>query len=73
MHIDLAALGLVAVVTVVACVSLVTIVSLGARLLEVGDSGTVSTGRRIGGWLMFALAGLAIAFGLYLVIPFLHG
>lgn len=72
MNIDFAALGLVAVVTVIACVSLVTAVSLGARLLEGGEGGAVSTPRRIGGWALFALAGLMILFGLYLVIPFFH-
>lgn len=72
MHIDFSALGLVAVVTVLACVTLVTVVSLGARLLEVGSSGTVAMPRRIAGWSMFALAGALVLFGLYLVIPYFH-
>ncbi|UYG16252.1 hypothetical protein BRM3_11615 [Brachybacterium huguangmaarense] len=73
MHIDFAALGLVAVVTLVSAVVLVSVVSIGARLLEAGPSGAVSTSRRMGGWSMFALAGLAVLFGLYLVIPYFHG
>lgn len=73
MNIDFAALGLVGAVTFIAAVVLVTVVSVGARLLVPGPSGAVSTSRRIGGWAMFALAGLAVLFGLYLVIPYFHG
>lgn len=73
MHIDVAALGLVAVATVIAAVTLVTTVSLGARMLAVGDDRTaVSMPRRIAGWALFALAGLFILYGLYLVIPYFH-
>lgn len=73
MHIDFAALGLVAGVTLLSAVTLVTIVSLGARLLEAGSDGTTSMSRRLGGWTMLGLAGLVILFGLYLVIPYFHG
>lgn len=72
MHIDFAALGLVAGVTLLACVALVTVVSLGARLLDAGEGRTVSATRRAGGWAMLAIAGAMILFGLYLVIPFFH-
>ncbi|GAB2548859.1 hypothetical protein [Brachybacterium huguangmaarense] len=75
MHIDFGALGLVAVVTLVACVAIVTVVSLGARFLQPADgaaAATVPAGRRAAGWAMFAIAGAAVLFGLYLVIPYFH-
>ena len=72
MHIDFAALGLVAGVTLLACVALVTLVSLGARLLDAGASGSVAPARRVGGYAVLGLAGLLILFGLYLVIPAFH-
>lgn len=73
MHIDFAALGLVAGVTLLACVALVTLVSLGARLLDTGAAGSVSPVRRVGGYAVLGAAGLLILFGLYLVIPYFHG
>ncbi|SLM88191.1 hypothetical protein [Brachybacterium nesterenkovii] len=72
MHIDFAALGLVAGVTLLACVALVTLVSLGARLLDAGANGSIAPARRAGGYAVLGLAGLLILFGLYLVIPAFH-
>lgn len=72
MTIDFGALGLVAGVTLVAAVVLVTIVSLGARLVDGGPDAVAPTARRLGGWALFGLAGLAVLFGLYLVIPYFH-
>lgn len=72
MHIDFGALGLVALVTVLASVALVTLVSIGARLLDTGTPGGAQTSRRSVGWISLALAGALILYGLYLVIPFFH-
>ena len=75
MHIEWGNLALVAVVTVVCAVLAVSIVSLAARLLnqaadqEVGGS---AGAMRIGAYALFALVGLAILFGLWLMVPYFH-
>jgi hypothetical protein len=45
-----------------------------ARDEEMDDvEGARPTGATLGGIVLFSLAGIAVLFGLYLIIPFLHG
>jgi hypothetical protein len=45
-----------------------------ARDEEMDDvEGARPTGATLGGIVLFALSGVAVLFGLYLIIPFLHG
>jgi len=73
MHIDWAALGVVAVVAIGTSVLFVLLLSYGVRMISVatirtnqGNSG--ATPRSVG-YTMIGLAGLLVLFGLYLIIP----
>ncbi len=81
--IDWSAFLVVAVAALVGAVAVVCLFSLGVRLLAVGteydDEGDkVSvTGIRpqaatVGGYVCFALSGLAVLYGVYLIVPALH-
>ena len=81
--IDWSAFLVVAVAALVGAVAVVCLFSLGVRLLAVGteydDEGDkVSvTGIRpqaatVGGYVCFTLSGLAVLYGVYLIIPALH-
>jgi hypothetical protein len=81
--IDWSAFLVVAVAALVGGVAVVCLFSLGVRLLAVGteydDEGDkVSvTGIRpqaatVGGYVCFALSGLAVLYGVYLIVPALH-
>lgn len=76
MTIDWSSLALVAVVTVVVAVVLVAIVSLGARMLDAAhvrqDAGDGAASLVMIGWSSIGLAGLAVLYGLYLLIPYFH-
>ena len=76
MKIDWAALGTVAVVSVVAAVAFTLLLSGGIRLLSVakvrsnqGDSGSAA---QSGGYALIGVAGILVLYGLYLIIPQLH-
>lgn len=67
----------VAVASLVGASALVTIASLGIRLLESGtQAGKVDprAGRaaRAGARALFALCGLLVLYGVYLIVPFSH-
>ena len=75
---------IVGVSTIVAACVVVSLFSLGVRLLAVGteydeDGRKVSvTGIRpqaatVGGYVCFGLCGIAVLYGVYLIIPALHG
>lgn len=77
MSIDWASLGLVAVVTVVGAIALVAALSAGfaamataATRRESGHNAVLPTA--FGGFLLVFSAGLVL-YGLYLIIPQLHG
>ena len=61
--------------TLVAAVTVVVLYSLGVRLTAIaGDQRASAPGRlRSLAYTCFALCGLAVLFGLYLIIPFFSG
>ena len=76
MKIDWAALGIVAVVAIVAAVVFTVLLSGGIRLVS---QATVETnqdhraaGVRTAGYGLIGLAGLVVLFGLYLIVPAFH-
>jgi len=86
MNIDWAALGLVAVATVVAAIAIIGIFSLGVLALtkgiavadddrlggSVGNVGEPTGGAKLAGYACMAVAGLLVLYGLYLIIPQFH-
>jgi hypothetical protein len=78
MHINWMALLQVTMVTLIASVALVGLVSLGARCLDsakvrrASGASASASALRVGAWGLFSLAGLAMVFGLYLMIPYFH-
>lgn len=77
MSIDWISLGRVAMVTVVAAVAIVSVVSGGALMLDKAKlradaGGSGAAGIAALGWAMIGVAGLAVLFGLYLIIPYFH-
>jgi hypothetical protein len=76
MHIDWAALGTVAVVSIVSSVIFTILLATGIRLVSaakiksnLGGSGTVGYSL---GYALLGLAGLLVLFGIYLIIPQFH-
>jgi hypothetical protein len=76
MHIDWAALGIVAVVSISATVVFVALLAAGIRLVSTsrvkanqGDSGTAALSA---GYALLALAGLLVLFCIYLIVPQFH-
>ncbi|HKN46005.1 MAG TPA: hypothetical protein VJW23_18995 [Propionibacteriaceae bacterium] len=76
MRVDWAALGIVAVVSIVASVIFTVLLATGIRLLSAakiksneGGSGTATISL---GYLMIGIAGLLVLFGIYLIVPQLH-
>ena len=76
MRVDWAALGIVAVVSIVASVIFTVLLATGIRLLSAakiksneGGSGTATVSL---GYLMIGIAGLLVLFGIYLIVPQLH-
>lgn len=69
--IDWVAFITVAVVALVASVVVVGLYALGLRLLGPGREVTTSS-HRIGAIACFAVCGLAVLYGIYLIIPALH-
>jgi hypothetical protein len=76
MTIDWAALGIVAVVSIVATVVFTVLLSGGVRFVSqatiAANQAHSSAGIRTVGYALLGLAGLVVLFGLYLIIPALH-
>lgn len=74
MRIDWGALLLVAVTTLAAATAMILIVAGAARLTVVAqarsESGRPAWVPRGASWLLFALAGLVVLFGIYLIVPY---
>jgi hypothetical protein len=76
MHIDWAALGIVAVVSISATVVFVALLASGIRLVSAarvkanqGGSGAATLSA---GYVLLALAGLLVLFCIYLIVPQFH-
>jgi hypothetical protein len=76
MHVDWAALGIVAVVSIAASVIFTVLLASGIRLLSAakiksneGGSGTATVSL---GYVLIGIAALLVLFGIYLVIPQFH-
>jgi hypothetical protein len=73
MHIEWAALGVVALVSIGASVLFVLLLSYGIRMMSVAklrtNQGSSGTAALSVGYTMIGLAGLLVLFGLYLIIP----
>ena len=76
MHIDWAALGIVAVVSIGASVLFVLLLACGIRMISVAtvrtNQGSSGTAALSVGYALIGLAGLLVLFGLYLIIPQFH-
>jgi hypothetical protein len=70
MSIDWTAFLTVALVSLFSAAALVSVYSVGLRLLTVDDR---STARTVAGWACFVLCGVGVLFGIYLIVPALHG
>jgi hypothetical protein len=76
MNIDWAALGIVAVVSIVASVIFTILLGSGIRLLSAAkiksNQGGSSTATVSLGYVLLGLAALLVLFGIYLIIPQFH-
>jgi divalent metal cation (Fe/Co/Zn/Cd) transporter len=76
MKIDWAALGIVAVVAIVASVVFTVLLSGGIRLVSQATVAANQNHRSIGirttGYGLLALAGAVVLFGIYLIVPAFH-
>jgi hypothetical protein len=71
--IDWGAFGLVALVALVAAAALVTLYASGLRLMVWSQSGSLMRTKRIGAVVCFIACGALVLFGIYLIVPALHG
>lgn len=76
MRIDWAALGVVAVVSIMSSVIFTILLATGIRLVSIakiksneGGSGTAIVSA---GYVLLGIAGLLVLFGLYLIVPQFH-
>ncbi|MFL6046875.1 MAG: hypothetical protein ACJ72M_17420 [Propionibacteriaceae bacterium] len=76
MRIDWAALGVVAVVSIMTSVIFTILLATGIRLVSIakiksneGGSGTAIVSA---GYLLLGIAGLLVLFGIYLIVPRFH-
>ena len=76
MHIDWAALGVVAVVSIAASVIFTILLATGIRLVSAakiksneGGSGTAAVSL---GYVLLGIAGLLVLFGIYMIVPQFH-
>jgi hypothetical protein len=76
MHIDWAALGVVAVVSIATSVIFTILLATGIRLVSAakiksneGGSGAVTVSL---GYVLLGIAGLLVLFGIYLIVPQFH-
>ena len=76
MRVDWAALGVVALVAIVASVVFVVLVAGGIRLLSAArirtNEGGSGSAPQSAGYGLLGVAGLLVLFGLYLIIPQFH-
>jgi hypothetical protein len=76
MNIDWAALGTVAVVSIVSSVIFTILLASGIRLVSTAkiksNQGSSSTATVSLGYVLLGLAGLLVLFGIYLIIPQFH-
>jgi len=76
MHIDWAALGTVAVVSIVSSVIFTILLANGIRLVSAAkiksNQGGTSTATVSLGYILLGLAVLLVLFGIYLIIPQFH-
>jgi hypothetical protein len=72
--IDWGAFGLVALVSLVAAAALVTLYAAGLRLMTWSHAGSsLPRTKRVGAIVCFAACGVLVLFGIYLIVPALHG
>ena len=71
--IDWSAFALVAVVALVAAAALVTLYASGLRLMAWSQSGSLMRTKRLGAIACFVACGALVLFGIYLIVPALHG
>ena len=76
MHIDWAALGTVAVVSIVSSVIFTIFLASGIRLVSAAkiksNQGGSGTAILSAGYVMIGIAGLLVLFGIYLIVPQFH-
>jgi hypothetical protein len=76
MHIDWAALGIVAVVSVVASIIFVVLLAYGVRFVSAAkvstNQGSRATGTLSLGYAFIGCAGLLVLYCLYLIVPQFH-
>ncbi|WP_375424245.1 hypothetical protein [uncultured Friedmanniella sp.] len=72
MHIDWAALAIVAVVSIVSSVVFVALLAAGIRVLTPAQVGSGDRVNRPLGYGLLGLAGLLVLYGLYLIVPQFH-
>lgn len=76
MSIDWVALGIVAVVSIVATIVFTALLSAGIKFVSQATVATNQAQRSVGirtaGYTLLGLAGLVVLFGLYLIVPILH-
>jgi hypothetical protein len=76
MHIDWAALGIVAVVSIVSSVVFTILLANGIRLVSAAkiksNQGGSSTATVSLGYVLLGLAALLVLFGIYLIVPQFH-
>ncbi|MCU1529290.1 MAG: hypothetical protein JWP75_3053 [Frondihabitans sp.] len=78
--VDWSSIAFVCIVTLIATVAIVTIFSVGLRLLSLGSADDAGAGvisaRPVGatllGYLCVGVSGLAVLYGIYLVVPLFH-
>lgn len=71
--IDWGSFALVALVALVAAAALVTLYASGLRLMTWSQSGSLTRTKRLGAIVCFAACGALVLFGIYLIVPALHG
>ena len=76
MHIDWAALGTVAVVSIVSSVIFTIFLASGIRLVSAAkiksNQGGSGTAILSAGYVLIGIAGLLVLFGIYLIVPQFH-
>ncbi len=72
--IEWSSFGLVALVSLVAAAALVTLYAAGVRLMAWSHSGSsLPRTKRVGAITCFVACGALVLFGIYLIVPALHG
>jgi hypothetical protein len=76
MHIDWAALGVVAVVSIVSSVIFTILLATGIRLVSVAKIKSNEGGSGLAifsaAYMLLGIAGLLVLFGIYLIVPQFH-